>query len=47
VHSRADRYLWTRERAYGGESLGDFVNSLGAVEPWVDVAAMTTTPERP
>ena len=43
VHSRADRYLWTRERAYGGESLGDFVNSLGAVEPWVDVAAMTTT----
>ncbi len=44
VHSRADRYLWTRERAYGGESLGDFVNSLGAVEPWVDVAAMTTTP---
>gem|GEM_PF-535471 len=47
VHSRSDRYLWTRERAYGGEALGDFVNSLGAVEPWVDVAAMTTTPERP
>jgi peptidoglycan/xylan/chitin deacetylase (PgdA/CDA1 family) len=47
VHSRADRYLWTRERVYGGESLGDFVNNLGAVEPWVDVAAMTTTPERP
>jgi peptidoglycan/xylan/chitin deacetylase (PgdA/CDA1 family) len=46
-HSRADRYLWTRERAYGGESLGDFVNSLGPEEPWVDVAAMTTSPERP
>jgi len=47
VHSRADRYLWTRERAYGGESLGDFVNNLGAVEPWVDVAGMTTTAKRP
>jgi len=29
VHSRGDRYLWTRERAYGGESLADFVNNLG------------------
>jgi len=47
VHSRSDRYLWTRERIYGGEALGDFVNNLGAVEPWVDVAAMTTTPESP
>jgi peptidoglycan/xylan/chitin deacetylase (PgdA/CDA1 family) len=47
IHSRSDRYLWTRERIYGGEALGDFVNNLGAVEPWVDVAAMTTTPERP
>ena len=47
VHSRSDRYLWTRERIYGGEGLGDFVNNLGAVEPWIDVAAMTTTPERP
>jgi peptidoglycan/xylan/chitin deacetylase (PgdA/CDA1 family) len=47
VHSRNDRYLWTRERVYGGEGLGDFVNNLGPVEPWVDVAAMTTTPERP
>ena len=47
VHSRADRYLWTRERVYGGESLGDFVNNLGAVEPWVDVAGMTTTAKRP
>jgi peptidoglycan/xylan/chitin deacetylase (PgdA/CDA1 family) len=47
VHSRSDRYLWTRERVYGGEALGDFVNNLGAVEPWVDVAAMITAPERP
>jgi peptidoglycan/xylan/chitin deacetylase (PgdA/CDA1 family) len=43
VHSRADRYLWTRERIYGGESLADFVNNLGPAEPWVDVAAMITT----
>jgi peptidoglycan/xylan/chitin deacetylase (PgdA/CDA1 family) len=47
VHSRADRYVWARERVYGGEALGDFVNNLGGVEPWVDVTAMTTTPERP
>jgi peptidoglycan/xylan/chitin deacetylase (PgdA/CDA1 family) len=28
-HSVADRYLWTRVRVGGGESLGDFVKSLG------------------
>jgi peptidoglycan/xylan/chitin deacetylase (PgdA/CDA1 family) len=47
VHSRTDRYLWTRVRVGGGESLSDFAASLGPIEPWVDVAAMTTTPERP
>jgi peptidoglycan/xylan/chitin deacetylase (PgdA/CDA1 family) len=47
VHSRADRYLWTRVRVGGGESLPDFAASLGPIEPWVDVTAMTTTPERP
>jgi peptidoglycan/xylan/chitin deacetylase (PgdA/CDA1 family) len=47
LHSRADRYLWTRVRVGGGESLADFAASLGPIEPWVDVAAMTTTPERP
>jgi peptidoglycan/xylan/chitin deacetylase (PgdA/CDA1 family) len=47
LHSRADRYLWTRVRVGGGESLSDFAASLGPIEPWVDVAAMTTTPERP
>ncbi len=46
LHSRADRYLWTRVRVGGGELLGDFAASLGPIEPWVDVAAMTTTPER-
>jgi peptidoglycan/xylan/chitin deacetylase (PgdA/CDA1 family) len=47
LHSRADRFLWTRVRVGGGESLSDFAASLGPIEPWVDVAAMTTTPERP
>jgi peptidoglycan/xylan/chitin deacetylase (PgdA/CDA1 family) len=47
VHSRADRYLWTRVRVGGGESLSDFAASLGPMEAWVDVTAMTTTPERP
>lgn len=30
VHSQADRYTWTRIRVGGGESLSDFVASLGA-----------------
>lgn len=29
VHSRADRYTWTRVRVGGGESLSDFVQNLG------------------
>ncbi len=47
LHSRADRFLWTRVRVGGGESLSEFAASLGPIEPWVDVAGMTTTPERP
>jgi len=42
VHSRADRYTWTRIRVGGGESLSDFIYSLGPEEPWVDVTAVTT-----
>ncbi len=42
VHSRADRYTWTRIRVGGGETLSDFIYSLGAEEPWVDVTAVTT-----
>ncbi len=42
VHSRADRYTWTRIRVGGGESLSDFIYSLGPLEPWVDVTAVTT-----
>jgi len=29
MHSYYDRYLWTRVRVGGGESLDDFVSSLG------------------
>ena len=42
VHSRADRYTWTRIRVGGGESMSDFIYSLGPEEPWVDVTAVTT-----
>ncbi len=42
VHSLADRYTWTRIRVGGGESLSDFIYSLGPEEPWVDVTAVTT-----
>jgi peptidoglycan/xylan/chitin deacetylase (PgdA/CDA1 family) len=42
VHSRADRYTWTRIRVGGGESLSDFIYSLGPEEPWVDVTAVST-----
>ena len=42
VHSRADRYTWTRIRVGGGESMSDFIYSLGPEEPWVDVIAVTT-----
>lgn len=42
VHGRADRYTWTRMRVGGGESLSDFIYSLGPLESWVDVTAVTT-----
>jgi peptidoglycan/xylan/chitin deacetylase (PgdA/CDA1 family) len=43
IHSRADRYTWTRVRVGGGESLSDFVQNLGSPEPSLDVRAVTTT----
>lgn len=45
THSRADRYLWTRVRVGGGESLADFINGLGPVEPWIDVTSVTSQPQ--
>ena len=47
VHARADRYLWTRVRVGGGESLSDFVQNLGPVEPWIDITALTTERRAP
>jgi hypothetical protein len=32
-HSRADRYVWTRVRVGGGESLADFTLNLGTPMP--------------
>jgi peptidoglycan/xylan/chitin deacetylase (PgdA/CDA1 family) len=36
-HSRADRFMWTRVRVGGGESLADFITSLGPSMPSVMV----------
>jgi peptidoglycan/xylan/chitin deacetylase (PgdA/CDA1 family) len=34
-HSRADRYTWTRDRVFGGETLASFIYYLGPVMPTV------------
>lgn len=39
-HSVADRYLWTRVRVGGGESLGEFVTSLGTPMPSATITAL-------
>jgi peptidoglycan/xylan/chitin deacetylase (PgdA/CDA1 family) len=39
-HSIADRYLWTRVRVGGGESLGEFVQSLGTPMPSTTITAL-------
>jgi peptidoglycan/xylan/chitin deacetylase (PgdA/CDA1 family) len=40
AHSRADRYMWTRVRVGGGESLSDFAASLGSSMPAIQVTNM-------
>lgn len=42
AHSRADRYVWTRVRVFGGEALGDFVHNLGPVEPSLALTTINT-----
>lgn len=37
VHSLAGRFAWARTRVGGGETLSDFMGSLGPVEPWTSV----------
>jgi peptidoglycan/xylan/chitin deacetylase (PgdA/CDA1 family) len=45
-HSVGDRYLWTRVRVGGGESLADFVRSLGTPMPSSSVTVLDIeTPE--
>jgi peptidoglycan/xylan/chitin deacetylase (PgdA/CDA1 family) len=45
-HSVGDRYLWTRVRVGGGESLGEFVQSLGTPMPSTTITALDIeTPE--
>jgi peptidoglycan/xylan/chitin deacetylase (PgdA/CDA1 family) len=39
-HSVSDRYLWTRVRVGGGESLGEFASSLGKPMPTTTINAL-------
>jgi peptidoglycan/xylan/chitin deacetylase (PgdA/CDA1 family) len=39
-HSLADRYLWTRVRVGGGESLADFASSLGSPMPTTTISIL-------
>jgi peptidoglycan/xylan/chitin deacetylase (PgdA/CDA1 family) len=44
MHSRDDRYTWTRVRVGGGESMADFVDSLGPVEVPLVLTTINTGP---
>ena len=44
MHSRADRYLWGRVRVGGGESMHDFIASLGPSMPTVTVSSLDVEP---
>ena len=46
IHSLDDRYTWTRVRVGGGESMEDFVNNLGPVEPPLVLTTINTGPGR-
>jgi hypothetical protein len=39
-HSVGDRYLWARVRVGGGESLADFVKSLGTPMPSTTITTL-------
>jgi peptidoglycan/xylan/chitin deacetylase (PgdA/CDA1 family) len=47
VHSRGDRYAWTRIRVGGGELMPDFIQNLGPPEPWIDITAVSTRQAAP
>ncbi len=44
VHSMADRYTWGRVRVGGGESLQDFIASLGPSEPSITISTVDVEP---
>ena len=44
THSMLDRYVWGRERVGGGESMGEFITSLGVSMPSVTVANVNIKP---
>jgi hypothetical protein len=39
-HSFTDRYVWTRVRVGGGESLADFAHNLGSPMPTTTITAL-------
>jgi len=39
-HSRADRYMWTRIRVGGGESMADFTKNLGTPMPCKSITVL-------
>jgi peptidoglycan/xylan/chitin deacetylase (PgdA/CDA1 family) len=39
-HSRADRYMWTRVRVGGGESMADFTRNLGTAMPCTTISVL-------
>jgi peptidoglycan/xylan/chitin deacetylase (PgdA/CDA1 family) len=43
-HSQTDRYVWTRVRVGGGESLVDFGRDLGPVEKAVEITVIAVGP---
>ena len=44
IHSRDDRYTWTRVRVGGGESMADFASGLGPVETPLVLTTINTGP---
>jgi hypothetical protein len=40
MHTRADRYMWSRIRVGGGESMADFTKNLGTPMPYTTVTVL-------
>lgn len=47
VHSRSDRYTWTRVRVEGGETLAMFIANLGPVMKATTIATVDVVPVHP